>query len=55
MPRDSNEKLAFAKDRGEKELDDITDYEAVVRSRIYTVLATWADILCAVTAFSCYN
>ena len=52
---DPNVKLDLAEDPGEKELEDITDYQAVVGSLMYTALATGPDILYAVTALSRYN
>jgi hypothetical protein len=54
-PMDANVKLYSAEDRGEKELDDITDYQAVVGSLMYTPLATRPDISYAVAAISRYN
>jgi len=54
-PMDPNIKLDLAKDRGEKELEDITDYQAVVGSLMYAALATRPDILYAVPVLSCYN
>jgi len=54
-PMDPNIKLDLAEDRGEKELEDITDYQAVVGSLMYAALATRADISYAVTALSRYN
>jgi len=53
-PMDPNVKLDLAKDQGEKELDDITDYQEVVGSLMYAALATWPDISFAVTALSHY-
>jgi len=57
MPMDPNVNLDLAEDRGEKELEqeDITDYQAVVGSLMYAVLATRPDILYAVAALSHYN
>jgi len=52
MPMDPNVKLDLAKDRGEKELDDITEYQAVVGSLMYAALATRPDISYAVAALS---
>jgi len=52
MPMDPNEKLNLAEDQWEKELDDVTDYEAVVGSLMYAALATWPDISYAVAALS---
>ena len=37
-------KLDLAKDQGEKELEDITDYQAVMGSLMYAALATQPDI-----------
>jgi len=54
-PMDPNVKLDLAQDRGEKELKDITDYQAVVGSLMYTALATRPDISYAVAALSRYN
>ena len=51
-PMDPNVKLDLAEDWGEKELKDITDYQAVVGSLMYAALATRADIAYAVTALS---
>jgi hypothetical protein len=50
-----NVKLDLAEDQGEKELEGITDYQAVVGSLIYAALATWPDISYIVTALSHYN
>jgi len=55
MPMGPNVMLDLAKDWGEKELDDITDYQTVVESLCYATLATQSDISYAVTALSCYN
>jgi len=52
---DPNVKLDLAGNCGQKELDDITDYQAVVGSLMYAALATRPDISYAVTALSCYN
>jgi len=52
---DPNVKLDLAKDWGEKELDDITEYHAVVGSLMYAAHATRPDILYAVAALSRYN
>jgi len=52
---DPNIKSHSAEDRGEKELEDITDYQAVVGSLMYAALATWPDISYAVAALSRYN
>jgi hypothetical protein len=54
-PMDPNVKLDLAEDRGEKELENITDYQAVVGSLMYTALATQPDISYAVAALSRYN
>jgi len=54
-PIDPNVKMDLAEDRGEKELEDITDYQAVVGSLMYAALATRPDISYAVAALSCYN
>jgi hypothetical protein len=55
MPIDPNVKLDLAEDWGEKELEDITDYQAVMGSLMYAALATRPDISYAVTALSRYN
>jgi len=55
MPMDPNIKLDLAEDRGEKELEDITDYQAVMGSLMYAALATRPDISYAVAALSHYN
>jgi len=52
---DPNIKLDLAEDRGETELEDITDYQAVLRSLMYAVLPTWPDISNVVAALSRYN
>jgi len=54
-PMDPNVKLDLAKDRGEKELKDITDYQVVVGSLMYVALEPWPDISYAVAALSRYN
>jgi len=54
-PMDSNIKFDLAEDRGEKELEDITDYHAVVGSLMNAALATRPDISYAVAALSRYN
>jgi hypothetical protein len=54
MPMDPSVKLDLAENRGEKELDDIRDYQAVVGSLMYTALATQPDITYAVAAHSGY-
>jgi len=45
----------LSEDCGENELEDITDYEAVMGSLNYVTLATCPDISYAVTALSRYN
>jgi len=50
-----NVKLDLAEDWGEKELEDITDYPAIVGLLMYSALATWPDMLYAVAASSRYN
>jgi len=52
---DPNIPLNLAEDLGEKELEDITDYPAVVGSIMYAALATRPDILYAVAALPRYN
>jgi len=54
-PIDPNVKLDLAEDRGEKELNDITDYQAVVGSLMYAALTTQPDISYTVAALSRYN
>jgi len=54
-PTDPNVQLDLADDRGEKELEDITDYQAVVGSLMYAALATGPDISYVVAALSRYN
>jgi len=54
-PMDPNVKLDLAEDWGEKELEDITDYQAVVGSLMYAAVATRPDISYAVSALSCCN
>jgi hypothetical protein len=54
-PMDPNVKLDLAEDRGEKELEDITNYQAIVGSLMYAALATRPDISYAVAALSRYN
>jgi hypothetical protein len=54
-PMDPNVKLDLAEDCGEKELKDITDYETVMGSLMYTALASRPDISYAVAAHSRYN
>jgi len=55
MPMDSNIQLDLVEDWGEKELEDITDYQTVMGSLMYTALATRPDISYAVAALSRYN
>jgi len=55
MSMDPNVKLNMAEDRGEQELEDITDYQAVVGSLMYAALATRPDISYVVAALSRYN
>jgi len=43
-PMDPNVKFYLADDWGEKALDDITDYQAIVGSLMYAALATGPDI-----------
>jgi len=54
-PMDPNVKSDLAEDRGEKELEDIADYQAVAASLMYAALATRPDISYAVAALSRYN
>jgi len=55
-PMNSNVKLDLAEDQGEKELEDIIDYEKVVGSlTLDTALATRPDISYVVAALSHYN
>jgi len=55
-PMDPNIKLDLAEDWGEKELEDITDYDqAVMGSLMYAALATRPVISYAVAALSRYN
>jgi len=54
-PIDTNVKLDLAEDQGEKQLEDITDYQALVGSLMYAALATRPDISYAVAALSRYN
>jgi hypothetical protein len=49
-PTDPNVKLYLAEDRGEKELNDIKGYQAIVGSLMYAALATRPDISFAVAA-----
>jgi len=54
-PIDLNIKLHLAEDRREKELEDITDYQAVAGSLMYAALSTRPDISYVVAALSRYN
>jgi hypothetical protein len=54
-PTDPNVKLDLAEDRGAKQLEDITDYQAVVGSLMYAALTVRPDISYAVAALSRYN
>jgi len=54
-PMHSNLQLDLAENRGEKELEDITDYQAVVGSIMYAALATQPDFSYVVAALSRYN
>jgi len=54
-PMDPNVLLDLAEDWGENELDDITDYQAVVGLFMYAALATQPDISYTVTTLSRYN
>jgi len=54
-PMDPNLQLDLAEDWREKELEHITNYEAVVGSLMYAAHATWPDISYAVVALSRYN
>jgi len=47
--------LDLAEDRGEKKLEDITYYQAVVGSLMYAAFATRPNILYAVAALAEYN
>jgi len=51
-PIDPNVKLDLTEHWEQKELEDITDYEAVVGSLMYAALAMWPDISSAVAALS---
>jgi hypothetical protein len=55
LPVDPNFKFDLPDDMGQKELDHVTDDQAVVESPMYTVLVTRADISNAVAALSHYN
>jgi len=48
-------RLDFLEDRGEKALEDITVYQAVVGSHMHGALATQPDISYSVAALSHYN
>jgi len=52
---DCNVTLNVANNQGEKELKDITDYQAVMESLIYTALQTRPDISIEVAALFRYN
>jgi hypothetical protein len=52
---DSNAKLDLAEDRGEKELEDIKEYQAIVESLIYAALATRPNISLAVATLCWYQ
>ena len=54
-PMDPDVKLELAEDWGEKQLKDITDYQAAVGSLMYAALRTRPDISYAVAALSRYN
>jgi hypothetical protein len=54
-PMNPNVTLNLAEDRGEKELKDITDYQAVVGSPMYAAFASRPDISYAVTSLCHYN
>jgi hypothetical protein len=54
-PMDPRIILDSAEDRREKELEDITDYQAVVGSLMYAALPTRPDISYKVAALSRYN
>jgi hypothetical protein len=54
-PMDPNVKLDLANDRGEKELNNITGYQATVSSLMSGALATRPDISFAVAELSGYN
>jgi len=55
IPLDPNVKLNLANNTKEKELDDITDYQAFMGSLICPSFATWPNILYVITALSHYN
>ena len=52
---DPNVKLDLAENRGEKELNDIKEYQAIVGSLMYAALATRPDISFAVAALCRYT
>jgi len=54
-PKDPNVELDLAENQGEKELEAITDYQAVLGSLMYAARATGIDISYAVAALSPYN
>jgi hypothetical protein len=54
-PMDPNVKWDWGENWGEKELEDITDYKAVVGSLMYAALATRPDTSYAVAALAHYN
>jgi len=54
-PMDPNVQLHLAKNRGEKKLEDITDYQAVVGALMYAALAIRPDISYGVAAVSRSN
>jgi hypothetical protein len=54
-PMDPNIQFDLSEARGGKQLDDITDYQALVGLLMYAELATWPDISYAVAALACYN
>jgi ActR/RegA family two-component response regulator len=52
---DPNVKLDLAEDQGVKELENIKDYQAIVRLLMYATLATQPDISFAVAAIWRYS
>jgi hypothetical protein len=52
---DLNVKLDLAENWGEKEWEDIRDYQAVMGSLMCAALATWPDISFAGAGLSRYN
>ena len=54
-PMDPNIKLDLTQNQGEKQLEDLTDYQAVMRSLLNTALPTRPDILYVVATLSLYN